>query len=65
MAEHRSPPPFPHRVNLCEGPQSYAYPTAIQTQDDTIHVVYTTDERTTVRRISFTESAFLKQAKTP
>ncbi len=56
---------FPHRLNLCEGPRSFAYPTAIQTQDGTIHVVYSTNERTTVSRISFTESAFLKQAKKP
>ena len=51
---------FPIRINLREGPHSFAYPTAIQTADDMIHVFYTTDERTTICRIQFPESALVQ-----
>lgn len=52
---------FPIRVNLKEGPHSFAYPTAIQTRDQRIHVFYTTNERTTISRVTFTEDALLAE----
>lgn len=48
---------FPHRRNIAKGPGDFAYPTAIQTRDGTIHITFTTDERTVVRRAIFDESA--------
>ncbi len=51
---------WPHRRNLAEGPGDFAYPTAIQTRDRRIHVTYTSDERTVVRRATFLESAILQ-----
>lgn len=48
---------YPHRRNIAEGPGDFAYPTAIQTADGLIHVVYTTDERTVIRRATFSEAA--------
>jgi predicted neuraminidase len=50
---------WPHRRNLAEGPGDFAYPTAIQTRDGRIHVTYTSDERTVLRRVIFTEDALL------
>lgn len=50
---------WPHRRNLAEGPGSFSYPTAIQTRDGRIHVTFTSDERTVIRRAIFPESAIL------
>ncbi len=50
---------WPHRRNIAEGPGDFAYPTAIQTRDGRIHVTYTSDERTVIRRAVFPESAIL------
>jgi predicted neuraminidase len=50
---------WPHRRHLAEGPGDFAYPTAIQTKDGRIHVTYTSDERTVIRRAVFTEAALL------
>jgi predicted neuraminidase len=52
---------FPHRRNLVGGPGDFAYPTAVQTRDSKIHVVFTSDERTVVRYAVFEESAILKK----
>ena len=52
---------FPHRRNVAEGPGDFAYPTAVQTRDGKIHVVFTSDERTVIRHAVFDESAVLKQ----
>ncbi|MCA9149339.1 MAG: exo-alpha-sialidase [Planctomycetales bacterium] len=48
---------FPHRRNIAEGPGAFAYPTAIQTKDQRIHIVYTSDNRTTIRHAILTEDA--------
>jgi len=50
---------WPYRRNIAEGPGDFAYPTAIQTKDGRIHVTYTSDERTVLRRAIFPESAIL------
>ncbi len=48
---------FPHRRDLVAEPGGdYGYPTAIQTRDGRIHVIYTSDERTVVRQAVFTEA---------
>lgn len=51
---------WPHRVNVAEGPGSFAYPTAVQTKDGRIHVTFTSDERTVIRHAVFTEDAILR-----
>ena len=51
---------FPHRHDLVQGPGDFAYPTAVQTSDERIHIVYTSDERTVVRHAVFAEAAILK-----
>ncbi|MFO1499848.1 MAG: sialidase family protein [Verrucomicrobiota bacterium] len=48
---------FPQRRALASGPGSFAYPTAIQTADGKIHVTFTSDERTVIRRAVFEEDA--------
>lgn len=51
---------YPHRRNIVNVPgDTAAYPVAIQTQDDKIHVVYTSQERTVVNRVIFDEGAVL------
>ena len=52
---------FPHRRNLIAGPGDFAYPTAVQTRDGKIHVVFTSDERTVVRHAVFEESAVVNR----
>lgn len=47
---------FPHKRDLISGVGSFAYPTALQTPDGLIHVVFTSDERTTIRHAVFEES---------
>jgi predicted neuraminidase len=50
---------FPYRRNIAEGPKDFAYPYAIQTRDDKIHVIYTTDRRGTIMQSVFDEKALL------
>jgi len=50
---------YPHRRNIGGGDNSFAYPYAIQTKDDKIHVVYTTNHRTTIMHAVFEEAAIL------
>ncbi|MCP5110737.1 MAG: exo-alpha-sialidase [bacterium] len=50
---------YPHRRHIGEGENSFAYPVAIQTRDGRLHVLYTTNERSTVMLASFDESAIL------
>lgn len=51
---------YPHRRNIADGPGDYAYPTALQTSDGKIHILYTSDRRTTIRHAVFDESAILE-----
>ncbi len=46
---------YPYRRNIVEGPGSFAYPTAIQTQDGKIHLVFTSDQRTVINYAVFDE----------
>jgi predicted neuraminidase len=47
---------FPRRRNLLNEPKGdFAYPVAIQTKDGKIQVLFTSDERTVIRRAVFTE----------
>lgn len=41
--------------NLVEGPGDFAYPTAIQARDGSIHIVFTSERRTVVNHATFTE----------
>ena len=52
---------FPYRRSVAEGPGDFGYPTAVQTRDAKIHVVFTSDERKVIRHAIFDESAVLKQ----
>jgi len=57
---------YPYRRNIAEGNNTFAYPMAIQTRDGKIHVVYTTNERTTIMHAMFEESVILSyRAETP
>jgi len=51
---------YAHKRNIAEGPNDYGYPVAIQTKDGKIHVIYTSDKRSTIRHAVFDESAILK-----
>ncbi len=50
---------YPHRRNLVEGPGDFAYPYAIQADDGKIHLVYTSDRRTTIYHAVFEEADVL------
>ncbi|CAN5457399.1 exo-alpha-sialidase [soil metagenome] len=50
---------FKHRRKIAEGNKDFAYPYAIQTKDDKIHVIYTTDRRGTILHSVFDEKALL------
>ncbi len=48
---------FPRRRDLESDPKGdFGYPTAIQTRDGRIHILYTSDERTVVRHLTLRES---------
>lgn len=54
---------FASSRNIVEGKGDYGYPTAVQTQDGKIHLVFTSDERTVVRHAIFAEDDILGAAK--
>lgn len=54
---------YPHRRNIVNKPgDTAAYPTALQTKDGKLHVMYTSEKRTVINHAVFDESAIL-QAK--
>jgi predicted neuraminidase len=54
---------FPHKRNIAQGEGDFAYPTAVQTRDGRIHVVFTSDDRTVIRRVVFKETAIVGRAR--
>jgi predicted neuraminidase len=51
---------YPNRINIAEGgSRDFAYPFAIQTNDNKIHLVFTSHERTVINHAVFDESAVL------
>ena len=51
---------YPYRRNIVSGTGAFAYPVAIQTQDDKIHVVYTSEQRTVINHAVFDEEWVLQ-----
>ena len=49
-------------LDIATGEGSFAYPYAVQTRDGEVHVVYTSDGRTTIRLATFDEQALLDAA---
>jgi predicted neuraminidase len=47
---------WPWRLDLASGPGAFAYPAATQDRGGLIHVIYTSDDRTTLRLATFRES---------
>jgi predicted neuraminidase len=52
---------YPHRRDIATGDFDYAYPSAIQTADGKIHLVYTSHGRTVINHAVFDEQAILVQ----
>jgi predicted neuraminidase len=50
---------YKYRRNIARGNNTFAYPYAIQTRDGKIHIVYTTNSRTTIMHAVFDEYAIL------
>ncbi|HPO16950.1 MAG TPA: exo-alpha-sialidase [Candidatus Hydrogenedentes bacterium] len=51
---------YPYKKNIMEGKDDFAYPYAIQTRDDKIHIIFTSHERTQINHAVFDESALVK-----
>jgi len=54
---------FPKRLTLADGKNDYAYPYLIQSRDGLIHLVYTSQRRSTVNHLSFSEAALIAALK--
>jgi predicted neuraminidase len=54
---------YPHRRNLADGRNSFAYPIGFQAADGRIHIVYTSDQRTVINHAVFDE-AWVKAGRT-
>jgi predicted neuraminidase len=50
---------YPYRRDIAGGDNTFAYPYAIQTRDSKIHIVYTTNNRTTIMHAVFDEYAII------
>jgi predicted neuraminidase len=51
---------WPVKRNLVTGKDSFAYPTAVQTKDGRIHLVFTSNNRKTVTYMNFTEDELVR-----
>ena len=47
---------YPHRRNLADGENDYAYPIGFQAADGRIHLVYTSDRRAVINHAVFDEA---------
>jgi len=52
---------YPYKRNIAEGPGDFAYPYAIQTRDEKIHVLYTSQKRTVINHAVFEEKTILNR----
>lgn len=52
---------YHHRIDLLTGEGPFAYPFMIQAADGKIHLVYTTEERTVIKHMVFTEQDIAKE----
>ena len=50
---------YPYRRDIAGGDNSFAYPYAIQSRDGKIHIIYTTNSRTTIMHAVFDEYAII------
>jgi hypothetical protein len=50
---------YPYRRNIAGGDNTFAYPYAIQSRDGKIHIIYTTNGRTTIMHAVFDEYAII------
>jgi predicted neuraminidase len=53
---------YPHRRIVGAGDNTFAYPYLIQQQDGTIRLIYTTNSRSTIKMVTFTEDAIIGHA---
>jgi predicted neuraminidase len=54
---------YPFRRNIAEGPDAFAYPSAFQARDGTIHVVFTSQRRTVINHAVFDEDWVKEKGK--
>ncbi len=47
---------YPYRRNVMEGRGTFAYPYAVQTRDERIHLIFTSNERTVINLAAFDEA---------
>lgn len=52
---------YPYRRHIAGGDNTFAYPYTIQTRDGKIHIIYTTNSRTTIMHAVFDEYAIIGQ----
>lgn len=52
---------YPYRFHLFEGEDAFAYPSAVQTDDGKIHLVFSAQERTVIYHAVFEEKDILRQ----
>ncbi|MBN2093127.1 exo-alpha-sialidase [candidate division KSB1 bacterium] len=52
---------YPYQRDIAGGDNTFAYPYAIQTRDEKIHIIYTTNNRTTIMHAMFDEHAIIGQ----
>src|SRR6516164_3542198 len=52
---------YPYKRNIAEVPGDFAYPYAIQTRDEKIHVLYTSQKRTVINHAVFEEKTILNR----
>ncbi|MBI4889554.1 MAG: exo-alpha-sialidase [Acidobacteria bacterium] len=47
---------WPRKLDIAKGPGGLAYPSAVQTRDGVVHIVYTSDDRKVIRHATLRES---------